>query len=179
MKYERGSRLAERIKERVAQVVLFELHDPPIGFVTVTRAKMSKDMSRVEIFYSVLGTEGDRSRVEHALQDARGYVQHEIAKICETRSVPHLEFVFDRSVEGAFKMEQLLDGLKKERDEARAKCAAKGDCDPYVLHEWGAALMFDEWDTQKEKIIPDPELRRQLDKRAKEMKQRLRAQLGG
>lgn len=117
MKFERGSRLAERIKERVAQVVLFELHDPRIGFVTVTRAKMSKDLSRVEIFYSVLGTDGDRSRVAHALQDARGYVQHEIAKICETRSVPHLEFVFDQSVEGAFKMEQLLDGLKKERGE--------------------------------------------------------------
>ncbi|MBL8768294.1 MAG: 30S ribosome-binding factor RbfA [Planctomycetes bacterium] len=120
MKYERGTRLAERIKERVAQVILFELHDPRIGFVTVTRAKMSKDMSRIEVYYSVLGTEGDRSRVEHALQDARGYVQHEIAKVCETRSVPHLEFVFDRSVEGAFKMERLLDDLKKERGDEPA-----------------------------------------------------------
>ena len=68
----------------------------------------------------MLGTEGDRSRVEHALQDARGYVQHEIAKVCETRSVPHLEFVFDRSVEGAFKMERLLDDLKKERGDESA-----------------------------------------------------------
>ena len=123
MKYERGKRLEERIKERVAQIVLFELHDPRIGFVTVTKAVLARDYSTVKVFYSVLGTEGDRSRVAHALADARGPVQHELGKVLETKMVPHLEFVFDQSVEGAFKMERLLDDLKKQRGEPEAGAA--------------------------------------------------------
>jgi hypothetical protein len=94
--------------------------------------------------------------------------------------VPGFPIVFDL-VGGTYQKRTFafIDALKKERDEERAACGKRGDCDPYELHEWGMAVMFDEWDTQKEKIIPDPDLREQLDRRAKEMKKRMRAQLGG
>ncbi len=72
-----------------------------------------------------------------------------------------------------------LDALKNVRDAAREACTQRPDCEPYELYEWGMAVMFDEWDAQKANIVRDAELRRVLDRRAIEMKQKMRAQLGG
>lgn len=94
--------------------------------------------------------------------------------------VPGFPIVFDL-VGGTYQKKTFafIDALKKERDEERAKCAKRADCEPYVLSDWGMAVMFDEWDAEKDELVPEADLRQQLDKRAKEMKQRLRAQLGG
>lgn len=73
-----------------------------------------------------------------------------------------------------------LDVLRKERDLAREACAKRPECEAYDLYEWGMAVMFDEWETEREKIVPQDEaLRERLDVRALEMKKRMRAQLGG
>ncbi len=94
--------------------------------------------------------------------------------------VPGFPIVFDL-VGGQYQKRTFafLEGLKEERDAQRARCAARSDCEPDELHDWGMALMFDEWDAEKAKIVPDAELRVQLDRRAAAMRERLRAQLGG
>jgi ribosome-binding factor A len=109
------SRVAERIRERVAQVVLFELGDPRIAFTTITRVKLARDFSRCEVFYSVLGTDGDRSKTKHALDEARGYVQREVAKVLRTRTVPHLVFQYDPAIEGAMRVDELIRQAGAER----------------------------------------------------------------
>jgi len=114
----KANRLAERIRERVANVVLFELNDPRIGFCTITRVKLAKDLSTCHVFYSVLGTEGDRSKVQHALDAATGFVQREVAKVLHTRVTPRLTFHFDESVEGSIRISALLDKLNQERGES-------------------------------------------------------------
>jgi ribosome-binding factor A len=125
------SRLAERIRERVAQVVLFELQDPRIAFTTITRVRLAKDNSTCEVYYSVLGSDGDRSKTRHALNDARGHVQREVGRILRTRTVPRLSFTEDPSIEGQFRLEGLLKGIESEREanpgDAEASAAAAGE----------------------------------------------------
>lgn len=118
MGWSSDSKLAERIRERVAQVVLFELQDPRIAFTTITRVKLAKDLSRCEIFYTVLGSEGDKSKTRHALDEARGYVQREVAKVLRTRTVPHMVFVFDPAIDGAMRVEELLRQVGSESNKA-------------------------------------------------------------
>ncbi len=113
-----NSRLAETIRARVAQVVLFELGDPRIAFTTITRVKLARDLSTVHVYYSVFGTPGQRSATGHALEDARGHVQREMAKALHTRSVPHLTFVYDESVEGGLRMGELFKKIEGERPPA-------------------------------------------------------------
>lgn len=94
--------------------------------------------------------------------------------------VPGFPIVFDRVGDTYQKRTfAFLDGLRKERDEARAACAKRPGCEPDELREWGMALLFDEWDRDQAQIIPDAALRSVLDKRAKAMKALLRTQLGG
>lgn len=117
MSWSAESRLAEKIRERVANCVLFELQDPRISFITVTRVRLARDMSRCRVFYSVLGTPAERNKTARALKDAAGFVQREVAKILRTRVTPHLEFAYDDAIEGGMRVVSMLDRLKEERGE--------------------------------------------------------------
>ncbi len=115
MSWSAESRLAEKIRARVANVVLFELQDPRIHLVTITRVRLKKDLSVCTVYYSVLGTEGQRSRTAHALRDAAGFVRREVAKVLRTRVTPQIAFQYDDAIEGGFRMSALLKQLEEER----------------------------------------------------------------
>lgn len=112
-----NQRLTEVIRQRAAHVILFELRDPRMGFVTITKVKLAPDLSTCVVFWSVIGTEGDRSKTQHALEHARLFVQRRVAEGLRTRSAPVLSFEFDPSVEGSIKMGGLLKSLREERGE--------------------------------------------------------------
>jgi ribosome-binding factor A len=103
--------------ERASQVVLFQLADPRMASVTITRAALANDLSIVTLYWSVIGDEAVRSRVEHALRDAAVHVQGEIAKVFHTRKCPRVRFQYDPSIAGAVKMGALLEKLNAERRE--------------------------------------------------------------
>jgi ribosome-binding factor A len=96
-----NQRLTEVIRQRAAHVILFELKDPRMGFVTITKVKLAPDLSTCVIYWSVIGTDGDRSKTLHALEHARLFIQRRVAEGLRTRSAPALSFEFDPSVEGA------------------------------------------------------------------------------
>ena len=73
------ARLEARILERAAVCLQSEVSDPRASFITVTRVKLSPDLSSGRIYYSVLGTEGDKSKAEHMLESAAGFLQRQIA----------------------------------------------------------------------------------------------------
>lgn len=103
--------------ERASSVVLFELSDPRLVHMSLTRADLSGDLSYVTLYWSVIGGDGARSKVEHALRDAAPQVQREIAKVFHTRRCPRVRFQYDPSIAGAVKMGALLEKLAVERKE--------------------------------------------------------------
>jgi len=118
-----NQRLTEVIRQRAAHVILFELRDPRMGFVTITKVKLAPDMSTCVIYWSVIGTAGDKSKTMHALEHARVFVQRRVAEGLRTRSAPILSFEFDPSVEGSIKMGGLLKSLRDERGETSPPAA--------------------------------------------------------
>jgi len=116
MKERRIQRLQEQIKARVAEIVMHELADPKIGLVTIARIELDKEFTVCKVFWSVLGDDKQRARTNGALQRARGFVQREVGYSLHTRTVPHLEFVFDESIAGVIRMQQVIGDLKKERE---------------------------------------------------------------
>jgi len=108
-------KLAATIQQRAAHVLIHELKDPRVGILTVTRVKLSPDLSSCVIYWSTLGGDGDRSKARHALDSARLYVQRRVAEGLRTRSAPQLSFVYDESVAGSIKMGGLLKQLRSDR----------------------------------------------------------------
>jgi len=111
------ARLEARIQERAAYCLQFEVNDPRASFITVTRVELSSDLTSGKIHYSVLGSEGDKSKAEHMLKSAAGYIQRQVARVLDVRRVPHLRWVYDGSMEHASNMDKLIREAR-ERDRA-------------------------------------------------------------
>jgi ribosome-binding factor A len=104
----RVDRLADQIRAEVASIVAAELKDPRIGFTTVTRVELSRDLSHARVWVSVLGDEAVQERTLAGLLSAVGYVRHEVSHRLGLRRIPELAFVLDRSLEEAGRIETLL-----------------------------------------------------------------------
>lgn len=128
MSGKRRERMARVIREEASRVILYELADPRIGFVTVTKVKVSGDLQSVRIYVSVLGDSADRSKTMKALDRAARVVRRAIAPRLKTRLVPAISFEFDESVEGAFRVEGII-------REARATDANPGAAEAVSTEE--------------------------------------------
>ena len=84
MKSHRVARVAEVIREVAAETILFELQDPRIKHVTVTRAEVSADLQIAKVFVSVMGTEREQSLCMHGLKSSAGYVQSKLGSRLKT-----------------------------------------------------------------------------------------------
>ena len=108
----RIERLREMIREEAADLITSHLSDPRIGFCTVTRVELSRDLSHATVHVSVLGNDAQKRTTMRGLQDARGLIQSRIAARMKTRTTPHVEIKLDESIERAF---HILDTIKKAR----------------------------------------------------------------
>lgn len=110
-------RLNELIMQTVSQAAL-SLKDPGLGFMTITGAETSPDVSLVKIFYSVLGDPKQRETTAEALERAKSHLRHEVGQLENLRRVPQLMFVYDESAERADRVNRLLNEIKKESNDA-------------------------------------------------------------
>lgn len=111
----RRERMEKEITREVAQILLYEMNDPRLGFMSVTRSKISKDFKYCKVFVSVLGPKKDKVLTLKGLQHSRGFVQKQLASRLKSRDCPHVELVLDDSIDKTFALTSLIDQVAKER----------------------------------------------------------------
>lgn len=102
------ARLEARIQERAAYCLQFEVNDPRASFITITRVKLSTDLTSAKLYYSVLGDASDKSKAQHMLDHAAGFIQRQVSRVLEMRRVPRLSFLYDDSAEHAADIAKLI-----------------------------------------------------------------------
>ncbi|MCX8125416.1 MAG: 30S ribosome-binding factor RbfA [Spirochaetes bacterium] len=110
----RKQKLETQIKKLVGTLIVTEIKDPRIGFVTVTNVELSKDYAYADVYVSVLGDENDKKRTLAGLQSARGFIQYRVGKALSIRTIPEIRFHLDTSIEKGVDMVNLLEKLEKE-----------------------------------------------------------------
>lgn len=108
MNSRRTARVASVVREVVSNAVLFELRDPRIRNVTVTRVEVSGDLQNAKIYVSVMADEKATSLCMHGLDSARGYIQSKLADRIKTRYTPALRFILDEGVKKSFEVTRIL-----------------------------------------------------------------------
>src|SRR5688572_6293787 len=108
MKMHRLARVAEAIREVAAETILFEMHDPRVKLVTVTRAEVSADLQHAKIFVSVMGTDKEERLTLRGLQHAAGFIQSKLAKRLQTRFTPTVQFILDKGVKNSIEITRLI-----------------------------------------------------------------------
>ncbi len=109
----RLEKVAEAIKKEVSLIIHDELKDPRLGFVTVTRAEVTADLTQAKIFFSVLGKDEDYKKTKEALDSASGFIRRLIAQRIRLRLVPEILFREDRSSEYSIRIQEVLDEIKE------------------------------------------------------------------
>ncbi len=131
------AKIEARIRERAAYCVQFELNDPRASFITITRVDVSNDLSSARIFYSVLGSDSDKSRTAHMLEAASGFIRKKVGRVLNTRKIPHLRWIFDDSIERQAEMEKkIAEALRHDREinpEAHAELVSPRDAEDEEL----------------------------------------------
>jgi ribosome-binding factor A len=130
----RARKLADRVREVVAEALEKRIKDPRLGFITVTDARVTGDLQHATVFYTVFGDDEDRASTAAALESAKGVLRSEVGKRTGIRLTPSLEFIADALPETAAHMNDLL-AVASQRDAAVAALADgasyAGDPDPY------------------------------------------------
>jgi len=112
----RPERLAETLREEIAEVVGFELDDPRIEMVTVTDVNVSEDLRDAKVYVLVDGTEDEVKNALKALQHAAVFVRQQVAMNLSMRFAPHLHFVRDTAEENAARVSSILSDLTTKGD---------------------------------------------------------------
>jgi len=109
----RDKRVADAIKDTVAKIVLTELSDPKIGFVTVTRCHISRDLKNATVYFSIMGDEQTRQRSFEHLQGARSYIRRRLGQMVTFRVVPELRFALDDLLAHEMHINEIISELHK------------------------------------------------------------------
>ena len=107
----RPDRVADQIRGELGQLLAREVHDPGIGFVTITRVQVSPDIQQARVFYTALGDDQARRNSGQALGRAVPFLRRQIGARLRLKRVPELKFLYDESIAGQDRIEQLLRDL--------------------------------------------------------------------
>jgi ribosome-binding factor A len=109
----RPERVGQEIQAAVAEMLTRgDLHDPRIGYITITGVKVSPDLRVARIYYSMIGTDDEKARTKEGLEAAKGYVRREVTSRVKLRVSPEVFFTFDGSLEEGDKIERLIKEVK-------------------------------------------------------------------
>jgi ribosome-binding factor A len=118
--YKRSVRVADQMKQEIADILMRKIKDPRIGFVTVTEVDLSDDLKNAKVFVSIYG--GDKEDTFKGLKSASPFIRSELGRRMRMRCIPEILFRFDSSVEeGAHIMELLHEIEIKQEPEGNKK----------------------------------------------------------
>ena len=112
----RPDRVADQIRGELGQLLAREVHDPRIGVVTITRVQVTPDLQHARVFYTSYGDDRAQRNSGRALHRAIPFLRRQIGARLRLRRVPELEFLYDESIAGQDRIEQLLHEIHAAED---------------------------------------------------------------
>jgi ribosome-binding factor A len=109
--------IEELLRREISSIIVRDLKDPRIGFVTVTRVHAGGDFRTAKVYLTIRGPEEERQQTLNVLTHARGRIQSLIADRIKMRNTPVLTFIEDEEVEEALRVDRLIDEVMKEHEE--------------------------------------------------------------
>src|SRR6478672_2968088 len=107
----RPDRVADQLRAELATLLAREVHDPGVGFVTLTRVQVSGDLQQARVFYTTLGDEKARHGTARALARVAVFLRRQIGARLRLKRVPELTFIYDDSIAGQDRIEQILNEI--------------------------------------------------------------------
>ncbi|MBI5187566.1 MAG: 30S ribosome-binding factor RbfA [Nitrospirae bacterium] len=111
--YKRSQRVGDLLREEIADIIIYRLKDPRIGFVTVTGVDVTDDLKIARVYVSILKDEEKETTLE-ILNSAKSFIRSELSKKVRMKFIPSIEFRLDTSIEYGSRIEKLLKEIKEK-----------------------------------------------------------------
>lgn len=113
--YKRSQRVGDLLREEIADIIIYRLKDPRIGFITVTGVDVTDDIKIARVYVSVFHDEERKTTLE-ILNDAKSFIRSELSKRLRMKFIPSIEFKLDTSIEYGNRIEKLLKESQEKGD---------------------------------------------------------------
>jgi len=110
----RTERVADVLRDEIAQIVGYELEDPRLTMVTVTDVRLSPDKRAARVYVTVAGDEEEHKAALAALKHAAPYVRKQLGFALNLPRTPEIHFVRDRVEEEGERVDRLLHEIEQE-----------------------------------------------------------------
>lgn len=113
--HSRPERVADSIRQEITTLLTRTVQDPGIGFVTITRVKVTADLQLARVFYTTMGDDKTKKETAKALERVKPFLRRQISQRIQLRRAPELEFRYDESIADLDNVERLLQEVREER----------------------------------------------------------------
>ena len=110
----RAARVGDLLKEELSDLLLRNIRDPRIGFVTITEVRVSPDLRHARVYFVTHERGEAAQRTLEGLESARGYLRGELGRRLRLRYVPDLNFTVDETLDHSFRIQEILKSLETE-----------------------------------------------------------------
>src|SRR5688572_22485589 len=110
----RTDRIGHLIQQEIGNLILREISDVRIGFVTISRVEVTTDLAHAKIFVSVMGSDKEKRDSLAGLGHSASYMRTHLSKVLKMRTVPRLQFVEDKNLDHGFRINQILNDIKRD-----------------------------------------------------------------
>ena len=115
MTHSRPDRVGDQIRQEITTLLARQVQDPGIGFITITRVKVTPDLQLARVYYTAIGDEKARKETGKALDRVKPFLRRQISQRIRLRRAPELEFFYDESIADQENVEKLLQQVREER----------------------------------------------------------------
>jgi ribosome-binding factor A len=122
----RPDRIGDQLRKELSDLLAREVHDPGIGFITLTSVQVTPDLQHARVYYTALGEASARRQTERALERATPFLRRQIGRRLRLRRVPELQFTFDEGIAAQDRVEQLLREIHEHDHPGSAEAPGTG-----------------------------------------------------
>ena len=112
----RIERLNHTYQEEISMILMKEIKDEDIKFVTITGVDVTNDLSFAKVYYTVLDDE-KKEKTKEALDKAAPFIRKQLASRIEIRHTPELRFIYDKTEEYGSHIDKIIDKIHEEETE--------------------------------------------------------------
>lgn len=109
----REQKIAEAIKNAVAEIIVEELADPKLGFVSITAVKLLNDYKQATLYFTAFGENVEQEVVLDHLNRAAKFIKKRLKDKVVLRYLPQLVFDIDRLLQEEQRIGKVLDEIKR------------------------------------------------------------------
>lgn len=107
-------RIASNLVKEISYILMTEIKDPDIKFVTITDCKITNDLSYAKVYYTVLNEE-KKEEIGKALKNAAGFIRKELFNRVDIRTMPELNFIYDESIAYGKRIETMIEQIQDKK----------------------------------------------------------------